>query len=266
MGSMIIDRAGNLWFGHPGSFPDGKGGGASRYDGKSLQRFTQKEGLGSLTVYCMLEDKAGNIWFGSADAGACRYDGKTFTDFSATDPPWLPARPGASRKRPNLSYCQRRSCFSWDFPDESRPTRWTASSGDPKTHWNRADDATQGNSGPSHARSRESPSPRLHSTPPFARIRAFGTDYPRPDPHPIDSPRLLSRSTRPGDESQQTDPFQDRREQPPGHRHLGHLERHALERETTFAPILISFSRSVVRLQCFTSRGRASRRRKFPRL
>jgi ligand-binding sensor domain-containing protein len=93
VGSMIIDRAGNLWFGHPGSFPDGKGGGASRYDGKSLKRFTQKEGLSSLTVYCMLEDKAGNIWFGSADAGACRYDGKTFTNFSATNPPRLPARP-----------------------------------------------------------------------------------------------------------------------------------------------------------------------------
>ena len=25
VGSMIIDRAGNLWFGHPGSFPAGKG-------------------------------------------------------------------------------------------------------------------------------------------------------------------------------------------------------------------------------------------------
>ena len=73
---------------------------------------------------------------------------------------------------------------SWDLPDESRPTRWTTSSGDPKTHWNLADDATQGNSGPSHALSRESPSPRLHSIPSFARIRAFGTDYPRPIPTP----------------------------------------------------------------------------------
>jgi len=35
---------------------------------------------------------------------------------------------------------------------------------------------------------------------------------------------------------------------------------------TTFAPILISFSRSVVRLQGFTSRGSASCRRKFARL
>jgi hypothetical protein len=84
---MIVDRKGNLWFGHPGGFPGGKGGGASRYDGKSFKHFTRKDGLSSLTVYGMLEDKAGNIWFGSADAGACRYDGKTFTKFSATIPP-----------------------------------------------------------------------------------------------------------------------------------------------------------------------------------
>jgi hypothetical protein len=83
---MIVDRAGNLWFGHPGSFPDGSGG-ASRYDGKTFKHFTQRDGLGSKTVYCMLEDRAGNIWFGSADAGACRYDGKAFTSFTAAEPP-----------------------------------------------------------------------------------------------------------------------------------------------------------------------------------
>ena len=35
---------------------------------------------------------------------------------------------------------------------------------------------------------------------------------------------------------------------------------------TTLAPILISFSRSVVSDQCFTYLGSANRRRKFPRL
>jgi two-component system sensor histidine kinase ChiS len=90
---MIADRAGNLWFGHPGRFRDGRGGGASRYDGKTFKHFTRKDGLGSATVYCMLEDKAGNIWFGSADAGACRYDGKAFTNFSAAEPPPSPAGP-----------------------------------------------------------------------------------------------------------------------------------------------------------------------------
>ncbi len=38
------------------------------------------------------------------------------------------------------------------------------------------------------------------------------------------------------------------------------------ESVTTLAPILISFSRSVVNDQCFTDLGGARRRRKFPRL
>ena len=94
VGSMIVDRAGNLWFGHPGRFSDTPRGGATRYDGKSFKHFTQEDGLGSRTVYGMLEDKAGNIWFGSADAGASRYDGKTFTNLSATAPPPLPPQGG----------------------------------------------------------------------------------------------------------------------------------------------------------------------------
>jgi ligand-binding sensor domain-containing protein len=92
VGSMIIDRAGNIWLGHPGRFPYSRAGGASRYDGKSFQHFTHEDGLNSTNVYCMLEDDAGNIWFGSVDAGACRYDGKTFTNFSASAPPSLPAQ------------------------------------------------------------------------------------------------------------------------------------------------------------------------------
>ncbi|MBL9120979.1 MAG: hypothetical protein JNL80_13805 [Phycisphaerae bacterium] len=83
VGSMILDRAGNIWFGHPGASREGLGGGASRFDGTSFTHFTKEDGLNSTNVYCMLEDRAGNIWFGSVDAGACRYDGKTFTNFSA---------------------------------------------------------------------------------------------------------------------------------------------------------------------------------------
>jgi ligand-binding sensor domain-containing protein len=81
VGSMIVDKAGSLWFGHPGGCPSFEGGGATRYDGKSFQHFTQKEGLPFDNVYAMLEDKVGRIWFASAGAGACRYDGKTFTSF-----------------------------------------------------------------------------------------------------------------------------------------------------------------------------------------
>ena len=38
------------------------------------------------------------------------------------------------------------------------------------------------------------------------------------------------------------------------------------EWRTTFAPILISFSRIVVIVQCFTGAGNTSRRRKLPRV
>ena len=86
VGSMIVDRAGDIWLGHPGGFPDNLGGGATRYDGKSFKQFTQKDGLSSTTVYGMLEDKTGNIWFASADGSVCHYDGKTFTDFSEPAP------------------------------------------------------------------------------------------------------------------------------------------------------------------------------------
>ena len=86
VGSMIVDRAGNVWMGHPGGFRTTDEGGATRYDGKTFEHFTRARGLNSGNVYCMLEDRDGNIWFGSVDAGLCRYDGKTFMDFSATVP------------------------------------------------------------------------------------------------------------------------------------------------------------------------------------
>ena len=71
------------------------------------------------------------------------------------------------------------------LPDVGRPTRWTASSVDPRTHWKRADVAIKGKSGPSRAGRRER-SPRLHATLP-SRLRTSRTDCTRPDPRRIDS-------------------------------------------------------------------------------
>ena len=82
VGSMIVDKAGGVWFGHPQARLDTQGG-ATRYDGKAFTHFTQKEGLPSENVYSMFEDREGRIWFGSvAHFGTSRYDGKTFTSFS----------------------------------------------------------------------------------------------------------------------------------------------------------------------------------------
>ena len=64
------DKAGNIWF--------GTGGGASRYDGKSFQNFTTKDGLPNNDVNTIMEDKTGKLWFGTRGE-LCFYDGKTFT-------------------------------------------------------------------------------------------------------------------------------------------------------------------------------------------
>src|SRR4051812_18718400 len=36
-------------------------------------------------VHCGLQDKVGNLWFGTTGEGVYRYDGKSFTNFTAKD-------------------------------------------------------------------------------------------------------------------------------------------------------------------------------------
>jgi ligand-binding sensor domain-containing protein len=77
------DRAGNLWFGtNSDNIRNGGDGGVWRYDGNSLKLFTTKDGLSHNCVFSIVEDKMGNIWFGTRNTGLCRYDGKTFIDFT----------------------------------------------------------------------------------------------------------------------------------------------------------------------------------------
>ncbi|HET7818409.1 MAG TPA: two-component regulator propeller domain-containing protein, partial [Bacteroidia bacterium] len=71
----FTDKMGNLWFGT-------RGGGVSRYDGKSFTNFTTAQGLGHNFIWCITEDQAGNIWFGTNGGGASRYDGRCFTNFT----------------------------------------------------------------------------------------------------------------------------------------------------------------------------------------
>ena len=85
--SVTEDKTGNLWFGTDG-------GGVSRYDGKSFTNFTTAQGLANNTVLSITEDghqlgtdgarmsEGGNLWFGTSGGGACRYDGKSFTNFT----------------------------------------------------------------------------------------------------------------------------------------------------------------------------------------
>jgi ligand-binding sensor domain-containing protein len=81
--SIIEDHKGNIWFGSDGN-------GVYKYDGKTFNHFTQKDGLCSDIVSRIVEDKKGNIWFGclsadwpkgTKDGGLCMYDGHTFKKF-----------------------------------------------------------------------------------------------------------------------------------------------------------------------------------------
>jgi ligand-binding sensor domain-containing protein len=73
---VFEDTKGNLWF---GTVSDG----VARFDGKTLTYFSTKDGLCDNTVAGIAEDKEGNMWFGT-HAGASKYDGKTFTNFTET--------------------------------------------------------------------------------------------------------------------------------------------------------------------------------------
>lgn len=72
---MLQDRSGCLWF---GTF----GGGAIRFDGKSLIQYTVSEGLSNNIVNCIIQDKDGNFWMGTSGGGISKFDGKTFTHYT----------------------------------------------------------------------------------------------------------------------------------------------------------------------------------------
>ena len=110
---IIQDKNGNIWF------SSWNGGGVWRYDGKSFKNFlpsldyyktnqdnrnirsanTQNSSYSILNntfiqsqdyisddmIFSMTEDKKGNIWFATRNHGACRYDGKIFTSFTANN-------------------------------------------------------------------------------------------------------------------------------------------------------------------------------------
>lgn len=72
---IIEDKKGNLWFG-------GGGRGICRYDRKSFNCFSTKDGLTNNDVWSILEDRQGNLWIGTRNTDLFRFDGKTVTSFS----------------------------------------------------------------------------------------------------------------------------------------------------------------------------------------
>lgn len=74
---IMEDDAGNIWFASQSR-------GVFRYDGKTIENITEKEGLGDNAAGGMAQDKMGNIWF-TMKGGICRYDGKNFKSYTTKD-------------------------------------------------------------------------------------------------------------------------------------------------------------------------------------
>lgn len=74
--AMYQDRKGNYWFGSDGE-------GVSKYDGKSIVRFTSKDGLPDDLVTGIQEDKKGNLFF-TTYKGIGKFDGKTISILKPT--------------------------------------------------------------------------------------------------------------------------------------------------------------------------------------
>lgn len=73
------DKKGRYWFGT-------NNGWLIEYDGQSLTRYTQKDGLGQggSSVRAIVEDSLDNLWLGTS-GGLAKYDGETFTNFTLGD-------------------------------------------------------------------------------------------------------------------------------------------------------------------------------------
>lgn len=79
--SITEDKKGNMWFATADK-------GAFKFNGMTFQQFTEKDGLCSDDLTCILEDKQGNVWFGSMDGGVSKYNPlekgkKGFTNFDS---------------------------------------------------------------------------------------------------------------------------------------------------------------------------------------
>ncbi|MFY7910683.1 MAG: ligand-binding sensor domain-containing protein [Emticicia sp.] len=80
---VVEDKKGNLWLSHACRY------GITKYDGKTLTNFTDKDGFCDNIIRAMAADKEGNIWIGSIrkDAKGIKegcisiYDGKNFRAF-----------------------------------------------------------------------------------------------------------------------------------------------------------------------------------------
>lgn len=74
---IFEDSRGHLWIGSNDE-------GIFRYDGESLIRFSEADGLAGWQITGILEDSKGRIWI-STNGGVSRFDGQAFVSYTAQD-------------------------------------------------------------------------------------------------------------------------------------------------------------------------------------
>ncbi|MEJ1238395.1 two-component regulator propeller domain-containing protein [Chryseolinea sp. T2] len=75
VGILMAAKNGTVWIGSAnGEFLD-------KYDGKSVSRYTIREGFPPHVIKNIIEDRNGNMWFGTS-GGVTKYDGRYFTHYS----------------------------------------------------------------------------------------------------------------------------------------------------------------------------------------
>jgi ligand-binding sensor domain-containing protein len=84
--SILEDRSGNLWL-WDNTTSGNHARGVLRFDGSTVQPFTEGSGLTSDYVRSVAEDRNGNLWFsyGAGGNGVTRFDGSTWRPFTDAD-------------------------------------------------------------------------------------------------------------------------------------------------------------------------------------
>jgi ligand-binding sensor domain-containing protein len=69
--SIIRDSDGNIWLGTYGA-------GVNKYNEKSFEIYTDRQGLLGAIVSDIIEDRNGNLWF-AQNSGVSKYNGKSLS-------------------------------------------------------------------------------------------------------------------------------------------------------------------------------------------
>jgi hypothetical protein len=57
------------------------GVGVWRYDGEKVTHYPVKDGAKAITVFAIYKDNRGDLWLGTHEAGAYKFNGKSFEKF-----------------------------------------------------------------------------------------------------------------------------------------------------------------------------------------